>query len=74
MFVYPEKLKLGATQLEKSQYVDTANHTARNTNLVEEENKCRQAAQALATLSHGTFLVMSWDGMWDSEQYKRNHK
>lgn len=74
MFVYIAKQELCATELEKSQYVDANNHTGRNTHPIEEENKRRQAAQALATLTHDTFLFMSWGWMQDSEQYKGNHK
>jgi len=60
VFVYTEKQKLCAIELEKSQYVDANHPTGRNTHPTEKENERQQAAQALATLTHHTFLFMRW--------------
>lgn len=60
MFVYPGKLKLGARLLEKSQYVDTTNHTARNTHLLEEENTDKHLKLLLHLV---TVRCLSWAGI-----------
>lgn len=74
MFVYTEKQKPYATELEKSQYMEVNNCTSRNILPTEKENKPWRAAQTPATLTRNTFLFTSWGWMQDSEQYKGNHK